>query len=139
LSANFPDLRFVWLRRDDKVRQGISWWRAVVTDQWALRHDEPAKQHDMDVAHILPLVRYATECEQGWRDWFAAAGITPLEITYERLVADRLATTNDVLSHLDLPRLDSRSLPAEQYRRQADEQTDRYVELVTVALTAERG
>jgi len=25
----FGDPQFVWLRRADKVRQGVSWWRAV--------------------------------------------------------------------------------------------------------------
>jgi LPS sulfotransferase NodH len=33
----FPDAQFVWLRRADEVRQGISWWRAAVTGQWGLR------------------------------------------------------------------------------------------------------
>ena len=33
MRTTFPDPQFVWLRREDKVRQGISWWRAAVTDQ----------------------------------------------------------------------------------------------------------
>jgi LPS sulfotransferase NodH len=33
MRTTFPDPQFVWLRRADKVRQGISWWRAAVTDQ----------------------------------------------------------------------------------------------------------
>jgi LPS sulfotransferase NodH len=37
MRTAFPDAQFVFLRREDKVRQGISWWRAAVTDQWALR------------------------------------------------------------------------------------------------------
>lgn len=31
MRTTFPDPQFVWLRRQDKVRQGISWWRADVT------------------------------------------------------------------------------------------------------------
>jgi LPS sulfotransferase NodH len=34
MRTTFPDVQFVWLRRADKVRQGVSWWRAAVTDQW---------------------------------------------------------------------------------------------------------
>ena len=33
MRTTFPDAQFVWLRRANKVRQGISWWRAAVTDQ----------------------------------------------------------------------------------------------------------
>jgi hypothetical protein len=32
MRTAFPDPQFVWLRRADKVRQGISWWRAVDQD-----------------------------------------------------------------------------------------------------------
>jgi LPS sulfotransferase NodH len=33
MGSTFPNAQFVWLRREDKVRQGISWWRAVATNQ----------------------------------------------------------------------------------------------------------
>jgi len=44
MRTTFPDAQFVWLRRANKVRQGISWWRAAVTDQWALRPDQQPGQ-----------------------------------------------------------------------------------------------
>jgi LPS sulfotransferase NodH len=28
MRTTFPNAQFVWLRREDKVRQGISWWAA---------------------------------------------------------------------------------------------------------------
>src|SRR5436309_6317988 len=36
LEAAFPGLRYVLLRRQDKARQAISWWRADVTGQYGL-------------------------------------------------------------------------------------------------------
>jgi LPS sulfotransferase NodH len=39
MRTAFPDPQFVWLRRADKVRQGISWWRADVTGPWGPRPD----------------------------------------------------------------------------------------------------
>ena len=36
LGAAFPELRYVWLRREDTLRQGISWRRAAATGQFAL-------------------------------------------------------------------------------------------------------
>jgi trehalose 2-sulfotransferase len=135
----FGDPRFVWLRRLDKVRQGISWWRAFATDQWALRPDQEAEGPVADVELILRLVRLAEQCEAGWRQWFASTGIQPCEVTYEDLSRDRLAVANDVLGFLHLPPLDAGSLPPVRYRQQADSLTDRYVDLVRAATEGEPG
>ena len=56
MRTAFPDAQFVWLRRADKVRQGISWWRAAVTDQWGLRPDQEAGQPAPDVEQMVALV-----------------------------------------------------------------------------------
>jgi LPS sulfotransferase NodH len=133
MRTAFGDLRFVWLRRLDKVRQGISWWRASVTGQWGLRPDQGAGQPALDVERILPLVRFAQQCEDGWRQWFASTGIQPWEVTYEDLSRDRLATANTVLGFLRLPELDADSLPPVRYRQQADNLTERYADLVRAA------
>ena len=67
MRTTFPNAQFVWLRREDKVRQGISWWRAAVTNQWALRPDEQAEQPPPDVEQMVQLVQFAQRCEDGWR------------------------------------------------------------------------
>ena len=130
MRITFPDPQFVWLRRQDKVRQGISWWRAFVTDQWSLRPDQEAGEPAADVEPILQLVRLAEQCEDGWRQWFASTGIQPCEVVYEDLVQDRLAVANRVLGFLRLPWLDPAALPPVRYRQQADSLTERYVDLV---------
>jgi LPS sulfotransferase NodH len=135
----FGDPQFVWLRRLDKVRQGISWWRASVTGQWGLRPDQEAGQPALDVERILPLVRFAQQCEDGWRQWFASAGIQPCEVTYEDLSRDRLATANRVLGFLNLPRLEPGDVPPVRYRQQADDLTGRYVDLVRSAAEGRPG
>ena len=80
MRTTFPHPQFVWLRRADKVRQGISWWRAAVTDQWGLRLGQEAGQPPPDVEQMVQLVRLAEWCEDGWRQWFAATGIQPCEV-----------------------------------------------------------
>jgi LPS sulfotransferase NodH len=126
----FGDPQFIWLRRADKVRQGISWWRAAVTDQWALRPGQEAEEPAPDLEEMVQLVRFAQRCEDGWRQWFAATGIQPCEVVYEDLVRDRLAVANGVLEFLRLPRLQAGDLPPVRYRRQADRLTETYVDLV---------
>jgi hypothetical protein len=124
MRTTFPDAQYVWLRRADKVRQGISWWRAAVTDQWALRTEQQAGQPAPDVEGIVPLVRFAERCEEGWRRWFASTGIQPCEVVYEELARDRLAVANRVLGFLRLPRLDA-GRPSARPLPQAGRRCDR--------------
>jgi len=136
MRATFPNAQFVWLRREDKVRQGISWWRAAVTDQWALRPHQEAKQPAPDVQRTVELIQYAERCEDGWRQWFSSAGIQPYEIRYEDLSQDRLAAANGVLGFLSLPQLDADELPPVRYRKQRDTLTELYVDLVREAMSS---
>jgi trehalose 2-sulfotransferase len=138
MRSTFPAAQYIWLRRQDKVRQGISWWRADVTGQYALLPDQEAGQPPPDVERIVRLVRFAEQCEDGWRQWFASAGIQPCEVTYEDLARDRLAAVNKVLGFLGLPLLDAGSLPPVRYRQQADSLTERYVDIVRSAMNASR-
>jgi LPS sulfotransferase NodH len=136
MRTTFPDPRFVWLRRTDKVRQGISWWRASVTNQWGLRPDQEPEHPALDVEPVIQLVRFAERCEAGWRQWFSATGIQPHEVVYEELARDRLGVTNGVLEFLRLPRLDAGDLPPVRYRKQADSLTERYAALVRSAMNS---
>jgi LPS sulfotransferase NodH len=136
MRTTFGDPQFVWLRRADKVRQGISWWRAAVTDQWALRPGQQAGQPAPDVEEMVALVHLAQWCEDGWRQWFASTGIQPCQVGYEDLARDRLAVVNQVLEFLRLPRLDAADLPPLRYRQQADNLTDRYADLVRSAMSS---
>jgi trehalose 2-sulfotransferase len=134
LREAFPRPQLVWLRRADKVRQGVSWWRAAQTGQWALGADEPAGRPEPDVEQIIALARYAQRCEDGWRQWFASAGTGPCEVVYEDLARDRLAVTNRVLQFLRLPPVDGSALPPVRYRPQADSLTEHCVTVVRAAL-----
>lgn len=136
MRTTFPDAQFIWLRREDKLRQGISWWRAAATDQWALRPGQEPAQPAPDVEQIVQLVRFAQRCEDGWRQWFASTGIQPCEVVYEDLARDRLTVANRVLEFLRLPQLDAGSLPPVRYGKQADSLTERYADLVRPAMTS---
>lgn len=63
MRTTFPNAQFVWLRRQDKVRQGISWWRAAVTSQWALRPGQEPQRPAPDVEQMVRLVQFAQRCE----------------------------------------------------------------------------
>lgn len=138
MRSTFPAVQYIWLQRQDKVRQGISWWRADVTGQYALLPDQEAGQPPPDVERIVWLARLAEQSEDGWRQWFASVGIQPCQVTYEDLSRDRLSAANKVLGFLGLPLLAAGSLPPVRYRQQADSLTERYVDLVRSAMNAHR-
>jgi LPS sulfotransferase NodH len=130
LAAAFPGLGYVWLRREDKLRQAISWWRAAATGQYGLAPGEvPTEPPQFDPDAIGRLLRYAQACETGWRDWFATHSITPLEIVYEDLIEDVDQAARDVAGSLQVP-LPPRLGPiCPRMQRQADNHTERLVEL----------
>jgi LPS sulfotransferase NodH len=130
LAAAFPGLRYVWLRRQDKLRQAISWWRAAATGQYGLAAGQPAAEPPaFDRDAIGRLVRYAEECEAGWRDWFAAHSIRPLEIVYEDLIQDVDQAARSVAGFLDIPLPRRPEQVRPRQRRQADHYTERLVGL----------
>ena len=136
LTAAFPGPRYVWLRRQDKVRQAISWWRADATGQWALAPGQPAAAPPaFDRDAIGSLVRYAKACEAGWRDWFTAHAIKPFEITYEDMVKDLDKAVRDIAGFCGI------TVPAglghirPRMRRQADQHTERLVRLYGASLS----
>lgn len=120
LESAFGALRFVYLHREDVVAQAVSWLRAEQTRTWWAGDpggtgDEPR----YDAAGITGLLDTIAEHNAAWRAWFAAYGITPYEITYERLTADLAGTTRGVLTHLGLDPAAARPIEP-RHRRQAD-------------------
>jgi LPS sulfotransferase NodH len=128
LSEFLPDLRYVWLRRRDFVRQGVSWWRAARTSQYAVTDaDTVAAMPAYDFEEISRLVAYAEVCDDGWERWFAHHAIEPLVLFYEDITEELAAAVVDVLRFLrvecppGLPPLRPRM------HRQADDASERIV------------
>ena len=124
IRTTFPNAQFVWLWRRDKVRQGISWWRAVVTDQWALRPGQEPAQPAPDVEQMVQLVQFAQRCEDGWRQWFASTRIQPCEVVYEDLVTGQ-ARGHEPSPGVSPPPATRRRRPSARPLPQAGRQPDR--------------
>lgn len=90
-AAQFPDAAWLLLRRRDVYAQGISYWRAKVTNRWhapaARDDDEPQIAYDFPA--IDACVRELVLQDQLWGEFFALAGIVPTTVWYEDFLADR--------------------------------------------------
>jgi LPS sulfotransferase NodH len=125
LEAVLPAPRYLWLTRDDKLAQAVSWWRAKVTRVW-LDDDEQVAEPVFDFDAIDERLRMAHDHDAAWQRWFDENGITPHRITYEELVADPAPVVRRALAYLgvDAP---AGFAPTTRTRRQADSQNDEWM------------
>jgi trehalose 2-sulfotransferase len=131
LNRAFGCTRFVYLRRDDVLRQAVSWLRAEQSNVWfetvQSGHERPGQEPCFDFDRIRELVQLIGDHDAAWRDWFIAAGIRPCLVRYEDLEADPVGVTCNVLDFLGLGLPPGREI-AVQHRRLADELNARWID-----------
>ena len=107
LRSAFPRLQFIQLSRRDKLRQAISYARALQTDLWKIVEGRsPIAEAKFDPAQIAQCLESANVEEKIWSDFFYRNKIEPLRLAYEELCHDykgRMAEVLDFL-HIQLPR-----------------------------------
>jgi LPS sulfotransferase NodH len=105
LRTIFPGLRFVNVRRTDKVAQAVSYWRAVMTDQWHVEARAPFSldrpEYDFDAIKET-LLAVVTE-DWLWDRYFAANRIECHHVVYEDYLQTRAATLATILDFLAVP------------------------------------
>ena len=102
LNAIFPDLHYIFLIRRNKVRQAVSWWKAIQTGVWSSEQQSQRQEPEYKFEAIDHLVQEIVLREAGWQEYFMEAGITPLSLTYEEVVVEPEQATGAVLGFLGL-------------------------------------
>lgn len=131
LADLFPNLRYVWITRDDKVRQAISYWKARESGVWGQRGERrtrPLKPPAFDFAGIDELRRRVEREEAAIAGYFAESGIVPWHVVYEDLVRAYEPTTRAILGYLGIAPDASFVLADPRTEKLADRQTDDWVE-----------
>lgn len=139
LARVFPDLRYVRITRDDKVRQAVSLWKAVQTQAWSSEPGQPeaaASEPVFSFRAINYLVRLLTAHDASWDAYFLGLGIEPLRLSYEELAGSTALVVGRVLDHLEIPPANGVAAIAPRLVAQADELSERWVELVHGHLAA---
>lgn len=85
-----PNHRWVWLVRQDKILQAISWCRAESSNSWAesLSDKTKRKEYQYDFIHIISRVMMIYTAELAWEIYFRQMQIQPLKIVYEEFFRD---------------------------------------------------
>lgn len=129
LTRVFDDPRYVWVTREDKIRQAVSLWRALQTRAWR-QEDASANEAGgprYNFAGIDHLTRSLRAEDQAWQSFFEAHGLTALKIAYQAdLERDQNVAVRSVLHYIcvDTP---PGWRAAEVLQRQADSLSDEWV------------
>jgi trehalose 2-sulfotransferase len=132
LNAAFPELRYVFVSRSDKVRQAVSLWRALQTLVWHKDADVGAEEREQRsvysfdaIGHLLDQLRRQ---EDAWRGFFFRIGQRPLTLYYEDIAGDLEGTVGRVLDDLRIARPQDGLLARQPLSRQSDELSESWVQ-----------
>jgi trehalose 2-sulfotransferase len=131
LATVFHDPRYIFVTRDDKVRQAISLWKAIQNSAWSQEESSTAHAtHDL-VFHpgaIDHLLRRIIAHEGAWEAYFAGNGIRPFRVVYEQLVASYERTVLDILRWLNIDVSAGAAFKARRMKQQADALSEEWVQ-----------
>jgi LPS sulfotransferase NodH len=133
LNRVFPNLRYVLLTRRDKVRQAISYDRAIRSGVWwsvasPTETQESASPPEFVFENIDNWVTRLTEFDACWRRLFKRIGVSALELCYEDLADNCESSVRAVLQHLELPQWDVCPIAPPRLRIQSDAITEDWLE-----------
>ena len=104
MSAFFPNLSYIWIRRDDKLRQAISLWKAIQSQRWRL--DDRATEDGAPLAFSYKAISHLhsrlIEEDKCWDRYFHEVRLSPIIVKYEDLSSSPEGVLKFVLSGLGL-------------------------------------
>ena len=133
LAARLPNVTWVMLTRRDRLRQAISYWKALHAHAFASTDARAASVDERLLAtfDIAAVDRLLAEIDRGnvaWRTYFRARAITPLALVYEDdLSASFTRGVEKVLAAVGVAAPNDAPIAVER-RPQADALTEALVE-----------
>ncbi|MGL4489290.1 MAG: Stf0 family sulfotransferase [Rhizobiaceae bacterium] len=109
MQQAFGTTLFIYLQRQNKIEQAVSYLKAKQTGLWHLAEDgselersAPHCEPSYDGEKIRTCVEIMEDYDRQWNDWFLKEAIEPLRITYDNLAANPINTLRSILGHLGL-------------------------------------
>ena len=127
----FPNLRYIWIIRRDKVRQAVSWAKAGQTNIYGWHKVEspvPRQEPTFDFPFINNLYNLILEGEAGWQTFFEACSVQPFQVVYEELVEAYEETALRILDYLNIPFPEDLVFGERRLQKQADALNEAWVE-----------
>jgi LPS sulfotransferase NodH len=127
----FGGCGYIFLRRHDRLRQAISYHRALASQRWTKSSEgddvpHPAEVFDADA--IDRLMRAVELDDARWREYLDQTRAVYLTVYYEDLVSRPAESLANILAFLGVPFEPARPFRPGRLRRQADSVTERWIE-----------
>lgn len=132
-SDFFPDCKHIVIIRLNKVRQIVSWWKAIQDNEWHLRGEEVRKtppefyEDKFDINAFMHLYHEAVLRDAANQEYIAQNNLSAITVTYEDLIADPEATLNRCLHWLELTQ-DWIEVPKMRYKQTANDHSEIWVQ-----------
>jgi LPS sulfotransferase NodH len=132
LAGMFPNVRYLWIRRDDKLRQAISMWKAKQTKVYnSLQLEEtkqPAGVPVYDFQQINNIKRRFEDEDAAWENFFTGNDIIPIEIHYEEFAENHEERTLSIIKELGIYIGEGFAVKPLTYRQLADTTNEQWRE-----------
>lgn len=134
MSRTFPNAKYLWLTRRDKVRQAISLHLASSSGEWwamdgatTNRREGETDDPDFEPYGVARREASLVENDSKWRAYFQDNSIIPLVVHYEDLVADFPRTIVSVLRWLGVPNADANVVAPSRLQRQSNARNEEWL------------
>jgi len=127
----FPHCKHIVIVRTNKVRQAVSWWKAIRDSQWHIQGDEKVlKSEDFykdkyNKDALKHLYSEAVLRDIANQEYLAKHDLDYITVTYEDLENDPLRIVRQIMEYIGLPPV--KSLPKMRFRKIANSVNERWV------------
>lgn len=130
LSMLFPNLHYIFITRRDKLRQAISYVRALETGVWRQGKRVPTPDYrtlPFNPAAIDARLQQIQQEEIWMHEFFERYDIEPFKVVYEDFVEAYEETAKGILRYLEIPFPRQLEFGEREMIRQADAVTEEWV------------
>lgn len=127
----FPNCKHIFLTRRNKVRQAVSWWKAINDGVWHIEKGEKSnnlfveEKYNFDA--LSHLFKEAILIECAMQEYFKKYNIIPLNIVYEDYIEDFEGTIGQIIDFLEIEEREY-AVGEKFYQPTADENSEKWVQ-----------
>ena len=135
----FPNCKHIFLTRRNKVRQAVSWWKAIMTNEW---HRKSGEQSNADVTELVDKYNFdaikhlliETSIRESKIQAFLNEGkCSALTIVYEDFIKNYKGTVKQIGNYIGVD-IDEKMVDLPYYSKLADEISDEWTEKFRIEL-----
>lgn len=102
LASFFSKIKYIWLTRENKVQQAISWAKAIESNLWYTSNREREVGPILEMHTIDSRYKELIRLDRQWHIFFLLNNIKPLQITYENFIETPDSSLRQIADFLEI-------------------------------------